>query len=237
MVSVGQRVMDWRALPDMVGTSDSSEPLLVEAIVPGRIELPMKELALDSLLARQVAVLFGAPPPSSAADCCPIEIPVQRSKCGRFHLCSFAAPRLQHHEKIHRHRQAPVESYQWLSADRSAVNMGLGVDKSYRMPGTVSHVNGERLAWYCIGARRPIAQLCAMVHYLGKRTSNGHGKVDGWSVSTVTPWDEGFPVVRDGKPTRPLPPEHPGLIGAKLRYRTLSYPYWDQSSEELCAVP
>ena len=52
----------------------------------------------------------------------------------------------------------------------------------------------------------------------------------------VEPWD-GFPVVCGGRALRPLPVDWPGLVEPAKAYHTLTYPYWEHSREELCAVP
>ena len=50
------------------------------------------------------------------------------------------------------------------------------------------------------------------------------------------PWD-GFPVMRDGKPLRPLPPDWPGLVDPEMGYSCVTYPYWLAEAEDVCAVP
>lgn len=92
--------------------------------------------------------------------------------------------------------------------------------------GLLSHLLGEGR----------VRELLALVTHLGKRRAVGLGRVERWEVLPCEPW-EGFPVLRDGRPLRPLPTDWPGLVEYDLGLRTLSYPYWDSSRRVECAVP
>lgn len=210
-------------------------PLRVTALVPGQIALPNGPLALDSLLACQVALRDGLPPPSSAADCVPIQIPVQLEPGGRFHLCSFSEGGLTEFDIRYVNRRAPTEAYVEFGVP-GRVQINGGPDKSYRIPLEVGHVAGGELVWWCVGDAEQIRQLLATVGYLGKKRNVGLGRVAGWTVEPCETWP-GFPVVRDGRPLRPLPQDWPGLEDPPLAYRVLSYPYFDHTREELLACP
>lgn len=215
-------------------------PLRVTACVPQQIAIPRGGIALDALLASQVAMRIGLPPPASAADCVPIKIPVAVSECGRFHLASFSLGELHEFDVRFVNRRAPIEQYQTLGPRTGRVQITAGPDKSYRIPLETGHVQGEVLLWYCVGQADEIRELLTTVTHLGKKRGVGLGRVESWDVSQCEPWGEGFPVARDGNPLRPLPPDWPGLTTVASEYRVLgcvSGPYWDHAREELCAVP
>lgn len=211
------------------------EALEVVAHIPGQIALPNSPLALDALLASQVAARNALPPPATADDCVAKEIPVQREPKGRFHLCSFSVGRLVEHDIRFINRRAPVERYQQYGVTGRVQIQG-GPDKSYRIPLEVGFVEDARLTWWCIGDRAQVEDLLSGVLFLGKKRNVGLGKVERWSVEPCDTWP-GFPVVRDGAPLRPLPLDWPGLVDPPQAFRTLTYPYWDHSKEVLAACP
>jgi CRISPR type IV-associated protein Csf3 len=118
------------------------------------------------------------------------------------------------------------------------VDISGGANKGSRVPFRADLVG--KLEWWCLGDPELIRHLLSFVHYLGDRRGHGLGRLvlhdRPWTVEECEPW-EGFPLVRDGLPTRPLPPDWPGLQDPQLGYRTISYPYWARHSSELCAVP
>lgn len=213
-------------------------PLKVTARLRGAVVATRDGFALDALLAWRVAVDLELPPPRDERDIVPVEIPVQREAAGRFHLCSFGAMKLECAEGRFINRRAPLEQMQTLgNAKARRVDVSAGIDKSYRIPLPTMHVERDEVVWWCIGDREQIVDLLAGVAYLGKKRAVGLGRVERWEVGACEPWDAGFPVVRDGRPLRPLPPSWPGLVSPRLAHRTLTYPYWANSRVALCAVP
>ena len=115
-------------------------PLRVVAHVPGQILLGNRHLALDSLLASQVAIRDQLPPPATADECQAIEIPIQKEPGGRFLLCSFGDFELTEFEIKWVNRRAPVEQYQRLTNAKGKVLITAGPDKSYRLPTEAAHL-------------------------------------------------------------------------------------------------
>jgi CRISPR type IV-associated protein Csf3 len=213
-------------------------PLVVIARLGGAISLPRGELALDALLAAQMALRGQLPPPRDASDCVPIEIPVEREPGQRFYLCSFSVAEFDAHALRYINRRAPVEQYQTIGETKiRRVQITTGANKSYRIPMETKNAVDDALAWWCIGDAEKIRDLLTTALYLGKKRAVGLGRVLWWDIQPCEPW-QGFPVVSpDGKPLRPLPTDWPGLNVPRTEFRTLSFPYWDHSREELCAVP
>lgn len=213
-------------------------PLHVAAFLEGQIVLPSGALALDALLMAAVAIRDNLPPVTVAAaehGSLPVlEIPVARSACGRIYLASFATPRFDDHEIRYRNRRFPVVEALNLSGIKR-VDTNAGPEKSYRIPRTASHVEGDRLDWWCVGDADGVRQLLALVQRVGRDRNVGRGRVREWIVEECEPWD-GFPVVRDGAPTRPLPIDWPGVTDGAPGLAVLSPPYWDTTRREAAMV-
>ncbi|HEU5276815.1 MAG TPA: hypothetical protein VFU97_24375 [Xanthobacteraceae bacterium] len=213
------------------------ESLRISARLAGPISLRSGALRLDGLLAWAVAQSEQIPPPGFG-ELAQIDIPIAKEPGGRFHLCSFAAPRLEQHELRYINRRFPVPEAQAIGDPKfKRINIAAGPTKSFRLPSEVAWVEHDELEWFAIGEAKPIRELLSLVHYLGHKRSVGRGKVRQWSVEPCEPWGPGFPIVRDGKPTRALPPDWPGLEDPELAYAVMSFPYWRHTAEELCAVP
>lgn len=214
-------------------------PLRVVATLAGPVALPYHPLALDALLAYAVCERDEIPPAMLASQIQPIEIPVEREPQRRFHLASVGAYQLDQSELRYVHKRAPIEQYQSIGSDKiKRVQITAGPNKSYRIPLEVKHVVDDQITWWCIGDAEPIRELLAMVTHLGKRRAVGVGRVASWVVDDMPETWPGFPVVSgDGAPLRTLPPDWPGLRDPRTALGVLTYPYWDQSREALCAVP
>lgn len=213
------------------------EPLRVEAHLGGALATVERVIALDSILAAAVALRDALPPPASASECRPIEIPIAREPDGRFHLASFAVADGEEYERRWINRRFPIAEAQQLGNDKlRRITLSTGPTKSYRMPMETRHVVGDTLTWWCVGEADRIRGLLDIVGYVGKKRSVGNGKVREWRVEPCEPW-EGFPVVREGQPLRPLPLDWPGLVDPTPTPGVLTYPYWDWSRREDLAAP
>lgn len=219
----------------MVGNGERMTPLEVKATLSSPISLN-RPIALDSLLASQVALRRGLVA-LDADHLENIEIPVQRSKCWRFHLASVGTivGDVEAGLVQYTNRRAPVDQYLAHGNEKiRRVQINLGANKSYRIPRAVDHI--EAMQWWCIGDENDVADLLSTVTHLGKRRGVGLGRVTRWTVEPCEPWD-GFPVVRDGAPLRNLPLDWPGLNNPRVTMGVLSFPYWDRRNEEALACP
>jgi hypothetical protein len=192
-------------------------------------------LMLDALLASAVATR-DALPREPIVD---IEIPLARSECGRFWLCSSGQSRDDEHTLRYLYKRFPLAEAQLLGSGIKRVNMASGPSRSYRIPQDTTHLVGDQIHWYAVGDAGEVeALLVGWIGYLGRKRGVGLGKVAHWHVEECEPWGDGFPVVRDWQPLRPLPTDWPGLAdNVELAMATLSPPYWRRSEERECAVP
>lgn len=214
-----------------------AQPLRVTATLTSG--LASERMHLDGLLAWAVTQRDDIPPALRLSELRPIEIPVQRSTCGRVHLCSTSVGNIEVRQHVWINRRFPIAEAQDMAEERfRRISIDKGPQKTFRLPLETRLLEDDRLTWWCVGDGVAIADLLAIVGYLGKRRAVGRGAVEEWRVEGCAPWGDGFPVLRDGWPMRHLPDDYPGVRPeAERRYGLVTYPYWDRSREELCAVP
>jgi len=214
-------------------------PLHITATLATTITHPSSGIAIDAVLAAAVALRDQLPPISEQllAGLPTLEIPIEREPRGRFHLATFARPSFTQHERRYIHRRFPLaEALALTKVKFDSINVTAGPNKSFRDPIIASFLADNTLEWWCLGDQREIEKLLSLVHYLGAMRKFGHGRVARWHVEACEPWD-GFPVLRDGKPLRPLPLDWPGLVDASASaWMPLTFPYWRRSESVVCAV-
>lgn len=213
----------------------AGEPLQITAVLDSPIRMPGQPVALDALLAAAVARRAQLLPPQTDDEIVPIEIPVQRSACGRYHLATYGMCRVEQRRLRHVHRRFPVGQAQALGREIGRVLITAGPAKSYRIPVEALHLVDDRITWQCIGDRERIEDLIADVTHLGKKRNVGGGRVRTW---TVEPCAEA-PMTIEGAPLRALPGDTSGIDPerARLAQSRLTYPYWQWTGRELCWLP
>lgn len=214
-------------------------PLRISARLVGAIANPTRRIAIDALLAYAVALRDDLPPVANASEVLPIEIPLMRSPCGRFHMCSLS----EHDAVIERetryvNRRPVIAEAQLMAGDTvKTIQINGGPDKGYRVPMEVGHYSTGEVWWWAIGDADAVRELLKLVTHLGKRRAVGVGKVLAWEVVECEPWGDDYPVMRDGKPLRALPPEWPGCEGMRTARASLTYPYWLRESYQPVVSP
>lgn len=193
---------------------------------------PMLDALLEYVVVQRAGLVAGFGPIQR------VSTPLDREPQGRFAMCSSPAFSWEAREGRYIHRRFPIYEAQLLGDGKlRRVNISAGACRSYRIPGDVAWADGDAIRWWCVGDLPGVEDLLSEVRYLGKRRAVGRGVVDRWSVEPCESWGDGFPVVRDGRPMRPLPLDWPGLVDPPTAYHTLAPPYWDHAAEVLCAVP
>lgn len=90
-----------------------------------------------------------------------------------------------------------------FSGRRGKVVIEQGRYKAYHMP--VFYRAALWVEWYCMGDRSEIEHLLSTVTHMGKKASQGWGRVSQWAIE---PWPEDWSVWRsDGKLMRGIPVE------------------------------
>lgn len=213
-------------------------PLQVTARLAGPLCLPYAPIALDALLGAAVCLRDGIVPAATAAELVPLALPLAREPGGRFSLASCAVGEVERRALQHTHRRFPVEQAQLLGRGMGTIKITAGAAKSYRIPREVAWLVGDRLDWWAVGEPAKVRALLALVGYLGKKRSVGLGRVAAWMVEPCASWVAGFPVLRDGRPLRPLPADYPGVEADWPRtLGVLDLPYWLVERSVPCAMP
>jgi len=216
-------------------------PLMVTARLDGPIILTQHAPALDALLAYAVAQEVGLPPLEVQGDEAPtVEVPLARSQCGRYHQASFGIARAERSELSHFNRKFPIEVAQAIGdAKVNRVDVSSGRNKSFRLPQERIHLEADRVTWFAIGDIPEVRALLSWVTRLGRKRSQGAGRVAEWRVVEVESWGLGFPVVTpEGRALRPLPLEDDRVSPENPRARmVLSFPYFQLFREEEVYAP
>jgi len=258
--SVEQSVIEPRIWP---GDQARFRPLRVEAEVVSAFSCH-HAIALDALLASQVALRDGYPPPEVEERIPPA--PLLWHSAG-FHHASVAHYEVAGYDLRHWTKKTPqVQDLAALTKARK-VNVAAGQFKPYYMPLRTQMPAGP-LTWWCVGDPEEIAALLEGVTNLGAKAGHGYGRVTRWRVVTV---EEDWSLTRPGDPglaiemeAERLDPGHLervrqsgsmlGLIDCRVVARPLpvdlapegwmhlrmcrrTYPYWRHDGDELLAVP
>jgi CRISPR type IV-associated protein Csf3 len=192
--------------------------------------MPSQPIALDALVMAAVALRDNLLPPEP--DTPPIDIPIAQER--GIYLATVAQVEWETYDRHWINRRFPIEEAQAIGAARvKRINLSGGPTKSYRLPLEVGYVRDGIVRWWCVGDTDPLRTLLVHVTHLGKRRAVGKGEVTDWTVEACATWP-GFPVVRDGRPLRPLPLDWPGVNDADRGMRVLTPPYWQRWREEEC---
>ncbi|MBW2084456.1 MAG: hypothetical protein JRI54_00270 [Deltaproteobacteria bacterium] len=108
--------------------------------------------------------------------------------------CSFACGKPQREEIVHWHKRLDfddAQKYIDFGKKRGKVNVKSGQYKNYRMP-LVTYLM-PKLEWYAVGEKNKIEILLKYVTHIGKKRSQGFGRVVRW---TVGEWPEDLSYLR-----------------------------------------
>lgn len=198
---------------------------------------------LDSLVMAALALDLGIPaahlqsPAEREANERRLTDAMPLAREGRIWLASDAQYAREQHEVRHVNRRFPVaEAVAMGDARLKRVQLSTGLSKSYHIPVRQSHVVGDAVTWFAVGDAPLVRGLLTRhIRHIGKKRAVGCGPVGRWEVVPCERWD-GFPVLLEGHPLRPLPLDWPGLKEWREDLRVLTPPYWERHREEPCAV-
>jgi len=114
---------------------------------------------------------------------------------------------------------------------RGKVIIEQGPYKAYHMP--VFYYVADMIHWYCVGDADRIEELLSTATHLGKKTSQGWGRVSRWMVEE---WPEDWSVRRDGKLTRGVPACDADGPANFTQYG-LRPPYYRKENQMLVVMP
>lgn len=212
-------------------------PLRVEARLGRAIVNPAQPIALDALLTAAVAIRDDLPAPIGPDDLLPIDLPLARSKCGRYWLASFSEQVVEDRELAYVVRRPLISELIDFAPRVKSTHISAGANKGYRIPIEIGHVERDTFTWWCIGDPQGVRALLSLIHHLGKRRAVGRGRVAEWRVEPCEPWGDGFPVLRDGAPLRSLPLDYEGVTDGAVTLASLTPPYWMAALHEEVYTP
>lgn len=150
--------------------------------------------------------------------------------------CSFNTMPPLHEYVMHWHKRFDdhLEKYIDFADKRGRIDIKSGKYRAYRMPLVVQLF--DRLVWYAVGDLEAVLDLCQGITHIGKKTSQGLGAVDYW---TVEPWPEDWSEAIGGRLVRAIPVElglPPGVTG-QARLYGIRPPYWQRENQAKVWMP
>lgn len=117
---------------------------------------------------------------------------------------------------------------------RGRVDTSSSAYKAYRMP--LFYRSAQWVDWYCVGDIARLLPLLYMTTHLGKKNTQGWGRVMQWEI---TPVIDDWSIWRNGKLMRGIPPYHlPADIHAEnLVLYGVRPPYWDKRNQIALVMP
>lgn len=205
---------------------------------------------LDAILEWQMASVSGRLHALQRHEECPpvgeIHIPCLRGEfggCRGIPRCS--SPILDVASETGRHdhfaKRLAVEHADMLRENqRLVVATGNATYKSYRLPLHVRQVN--RIAWFVGGSkRRSLKSLLDHCQSIGKKRSQGYGRITSWDIMQVehdwswfAPTEHGTLLMRILPACDELPKD---MIGYRRDFCGLWPPYWHPDRFTECVVP
>lgn len=117
---------------------------------------------------------------------------------------------------------------------RGRVDTSAATYKAYHMP--VFYRSALWVEWYCFGSAEKLIPLIHMITHLGKKSSQGWGRVSRWEVE---PTNYDWSVWRDEKLMRGIPRYHwPRESGEPaIGLYGIRPPYWDRRNQLELVIP
>lgn len=179
------------------------EPIRITArLLTGQIATSDRYLPLDSILAwawmsenrpelMEVSTSGIRPEEIVVPD-----LPLQRRGEGDdwYWACSFACGEVKREEVLYWHKrldQADAEEYVDFGKRRGSIDVKSGHYKAYRMP--LIAILVPTLTWYAVGDPGEVTGLLSRVTHIGKKRSQGYGRLAGWKVER---WSEDLSHLR-----------------------------------------
>lgn len=216
------------------------EPLLVTAElrspVAGAADLPLDGiLSAAWMRINHPDVYWSSTPIGRIENLIEAELPVERRGDGgewywaaSFAAWSDASDALQFWNKRLDHKEVSRVEFE----RRGNIDIAAGRYKAYHMP--VPTRSALSITWRAVGIKHEIEVLLNTILNLGKKRSQGYGKVDRW---TVQPMQEDHSCWWNGRPMRTIPMGDKIIDELSIGLRTYRPPYWLNERRALCYIP
>ena len=220
------------------------QPLKIQAIMQdGRLAGTESWFPLDSILAAEwmrrnyPEAYYNASSHMLTNELIVADLPFERRGAGGdwYWACSFNTEAPRHEYVMHWHKRFDdqLEQYIDFRGKRGRVDTKSAKFKAYRMPMVIQLF--DRLTWYAVGDLETVRDLCNAVTHIGKKSAQGLGAVDYW---TVEPRPEDWSVAAGDRLTRAVPlSDMPGDIAGRVSQYGIRPPYWHSSHQRICLMP
>ncbi len=216
------------------------QPMKITAVMQdGRVAGTDPWFPLDSILA-SVWIRRNYPelaylPIQNTHDIITAELPLEKRGQGDnwYWACSFNQSKKLNEYVTHWHKRFDDDKERYLDFQdkRGKINTQSAKYKAYRMPLVIQVF--DRLTWYAVGDIELVRSLCQGVTHIGKKTSQGFGAVDYWSVE---PWLEDWSENGPNGLTRAIPLKG-NMQAGNIQKHTIRPPYWLQDNSRVCIMP
>lgn len=171
----------------------------------------------------------------------PFEI---RERAGEWYFaCSFAQPEKWwlHEACDHWNKRFDLAESDLVDfkGKRGTINVQSARYRAYHMP--IYYRVAIKVEWYCVGDRERIEYLLSTVTHIGKKSSQGYGRVNRWETAALL---EDFSEYKDGLLMRALPTTKDELLaigkrGAAFKVRHCGFrpSYYVKQNQTLCLIP
>lgn len=201
--------------------------------------------SLDSLLTYQILASKGLnhpnPTPDQVEKCQPIvdeSLPLKIDSIHKYSYCSSPVYKYTIEDQSrYRKRWSPDQDGRINWGKRKAkFSTSEGPEKSYDLPLFIRLT--PRIDWFCVGDKSGILDLLQYATGLGKKRSSGFGQVSEW---VVTPIEEDWSIIKDGKLTKPLPVDLAYELGVTTFHNMMIWgwrpPAWLERNKVMCMMP
>jgi len=141
-----------------------------------------------------------------------------------YYAASFAQWPADYCESVHYwHKRFDLTLAHLVQDKKTKIALDAYQYKAYRMPMFARHALA--VDWYCVGDRREIERLLRLIHFIGKKSSQGEGSVLDWCVEPFAEdWSERNSA---GRLMRALPAENGPVLGIRPSY-------YEQANQTTC---
>lgn len=116
---------------------------------------------------------------------------------------------------------------------RGKIDTSAAAYKAYHMP--VFYRAAAWVEWYCVGDSDQLTPLIGMITHLGKKTSQGWGRVMIWEIEPIA---EDWSIWREGKLMRAIPKrDAPDDYHGRMGYYGIRPSYWDRRNQMELVMP
>lgn len=153
-----------------------------------------------------------------------------------YYRCSWAhwGPYVDGQDAWNKRFDATLSDLVDFRGKRGKVDTSAATYKAYRMP--VYYRSALWVEWYCVGDQEQLNPLIKMTTHIGKKVSQGWGRVLRWEIETIS---DDWSIWRDGQLMRGIPRYHvlDGLEAQVTGYYGIRPPYWDKRNQMELMLP